>query len=74
MEIITKRFFITIVYLLGVATAFAEPPPPPGDGDGPDPPPPNISIDENLFVFLIGALFLGIYIIYKHQKKQKTPA
>jgi hypothetical protein len=71
MKIITNRFFVAIIYLLGISTAFAQNPPVPSNGVPPPPPAP--PIDENLFVLLIMALFLGVYTIYKHQKKTKIP-
>ena len=37
------------------------------------PPPPGLPIDENIYMLLIVALFLGIYIIYNNKLKTKTP-
>ena len=45
-----------------------DPPPPPAP-----PPPPGLPIDENIYMLLIVALFLGIYIIYNNKLKTKTP-
>ncbi|WP_290864484.1 hypothetical protein [Flavobacterium sp.] len=52
--------------------AFAVPKPPPPVYRKP-PSPPGLPIDENIFVLVIGAILLGIYIIYRHQLKTKAP-
>jgi hypothetical protein len=72
MKIIANRFFVTMIYLLGVSIAFAKPYPP-SPGYKRPPPPPGLPIDENLFIVLILAVLFGIYVIYKYQLKTKTP-
>ena len=69
---ITKKIILTVLmFLYGVLDMFCktdDPPPPPAP-----PPPPGLPIDENIYMLLIVALFLGIYIIYNHKLKTKTP-
>ena len=72
MKIILKKFFIVIIFLLGVLNAFAAPSPP-SPGAKKPPPPPGLPIDENLQIVLILGLLFGIYTIYRHQLKSKTP-
>ncbi|MBC7749672.1 MAG: hypothetical protein H7Z76_14055 [Methylotenera sp.] len=60
--------------MLGIFNAFAgiaNPPSPVGRRR--PPPPPGLAIDENIFILLLIALFMGIYIIYSFKLKQKTP-
>ncbi|MBC7846815.1 MAG: hypothetical protein H7Y10_10010 [Flavobacterium sp.] len=71
MKTIVNRFFILIITLLGVMDTFAAPSPP-MPGAKAKPPPPGLSIDDNLVVLLLMAIFLGIYIICKHQVKTKA--
>jgi hypothetical protein len=62
-----------MIYLFGIFNTFAAPHPPPPNGKKP-PPPPGLPIDDNLFILLLVAILLGIYIIYKYHKlKTKTP-
>ncbi|MBA4275305.1 MAG: hypothetical protein C0430_00880 [Flavobacterium sp.] len=72
MKIIASKLFFVIICLLGVTMAFAVPKPPPPVYRKP-PSPPGLPIDENIFVLVIGAILLGIYIIYRHQLKTKAP-
>ena len=69
---ITKKILLTVLmFLYGVLDMFCktdDPPPPPAP-----PPPPGLPIDENIYMLLIVALFLGIYIIYNNKLKTKTP-
>ncbi len=36
-------------------------------------PPPGLPIDENIFILIIIALLFGVYVIYSHRLKTKTP-
>jgi len=72
MKIFANHFFVLIVYLLGISIAFAKPNPPVPTYKIP-PAPPGLPIDENLFVLLIIAILLGIYIIFRRQSKTKVP-
>jgi len=49
------------------------PPAPNPFGRKKPPPPPGLPIDENIFILIIIALLFGIYIIYSHRLKTKTP-
>lgn len=76
MKIIQNILFVLITYLFTAVDAFAvgsgNPNPPPPNGKRP-PPPPGLPIDENLSILLLIALLFGIYIIYSHRLKTKTP-
>jgi hypothetical protein len=72
MKIITNKFLITMLCFLGSFVAFAGPTPPAPTHKKP-PPPPGLPIDENILIVLLIAILLGIYIIYKHNIKTKTP-
>ena len=72
MKIIGNNIFFVIIYLLGVTNAFAGPKPPAPNYKKP-PSPPGLPIDENISVLIILAIFLGIYIIFRHQLKTKAP-
>lgn len=77
MKIISQRFLIVVLVLLGSISAFAapSPPSPPSAQRIPPPPPdPPLPIDENLMLLFVAALLFGIYSIYKYRLKQKTPA
>jgi hypothetical protein len=65
-----RRFFIVIIYLFGIAIAFAQitPPPPPGSG-GPEPPPTAFPINEDIFIVFIIALLYGLFVIFRHKIK-----
>jgi hypothetical protein len=73
MKAITNIFFVLIIHLLNFSSSFAgQHPPPPNNGKKP-PPPPGLPIDKDLYLVLTIAVLFGIYIIYKHQLKTKTP-
>lgn len=61
-----------MICLLGITNTFAAPHPPPPTGKRP-PPPPGLPIDENILIVLIIALLFGVFIIYNHSIKTKTP-
>lgn len=72
MKIIVNKFLMTLICLMGISNAFAKPNPPAPTFKKP-PPPPGLPIDENIYVFLLIAVLFGIYIIYKHNiKNRKT--
>lgn len=79
MRIVSNKYFVLIAFLLGVLHDMAAGPKAPPEPDAnavvamEGPQPPGFSIDENIFVLLIVALFLGTYIVYKHKLKIKTP-
>jgi hypothetical protein len=75
MRIVSNRIFVLIVFLLGVLYDMAAAPkgPPSPTAKKKQPIPPGWPVDENIYILLIGALLLGIYIIYKHKLKTKTP-
>lgn len=75
MKTVKSKFFLIIIYLFGVMHTFAKPNPPhpPHPNKTNDPPPPGLPIDDNLFIVLIIAILFGIYVIYNHNIKQKTP-
>ena len=74
-----KTVIIIIVFIFGVAKVFAEvPPSPPPNGRGAAtanavPSPPGTPIDGNIYLLIIIATLLGLYIIYNHTLKIKTP-
>lgn len=71
----TVSFRITILCLFLNAMVYSAPPPPPpppAPTDGP-PPPLGFPIDENIMVVVVLAVIFGLYIVYKHHLKQKTP-
>lgn len=73
MKAISNFFLILTIFLLGVSSTYAgHHPPPPNNGKKP-PPPPGLSIEVDVYLILILAIILGIYIIYKYQLKAKTP-
>ncbi|MBF2707448.1 hypothetical protein [Flavobacterium soyangense] len=72
MRIIIKKFFIIIISLFGIMNSIAAPHPPNPGGKKP-PPPPGLPIDDGLYMLFIIALLYGIYIIYNHHIKTKTP-
>lgn len=75
MKTIKSRGFFILVCLFEVMQTFAapHPPHPKKTTDDPGPPPPGLPIDTGLYVLLILALLYGIYIIYIHNQKTKTP-
>jgi hypothetical protein len=48
-------------------------PHPPNPGGKKPPPPPGLPLDNGLYIVFFIALLYGIYIIYNHQLKTKTP-
>ncbi|MCI4444241.1 MAG: hypothetical protein JHC39_12130 [Lentimicrobium sp.] len=48
-------------------------PHPPNPGGKKPPPPPGLPIDDGIYIVFILALLYGIYIVYNHQLKTKTP-
>jgi hypothetical protein len=81
MKNVSKRFLLTVLLVFFWSEVFSQDPCPCGDGgDGSGvPPPPGgcppcpVIIDESIMILLIIALVLGVYIIYKHRIKTKTP-
>jgi hypothetical protein len=82
MKTLPNKFYLFIAFLFGTLDGIAgsgpKPPPPPPNAKatatmfGP-PPPEGLPIDENIFILIIIALIFGIYIIYGHRLKTKTP-
>ncbi|MBG6060905.1 hypothetical protein IWX83_000679 [Flavobacterium sp. CG_9.1] len=74
MKFLKSVFFILMILVLGIFNAFAGSANPPSPvGRRRPPPPPGLAIDENIFILVLIALFMGIYIIYSFELKQKTP-
>lgn len=73
MKIIANKFFITTLFLLGRFVLFAGPSGPPPPAFKKPPPPPGLPIDDSVFLVLIFAVVFGIYSIYNHNIKTKTP-
>ena len=71
MKTKVSKFFIAIVYPLGVAIAFAAPHPP-SPGFKKPPSPPGLPINEDIFIVFIIALLYGLYAIFRHKLKTKT--
>ena len=72
MKIIANKFFITLICLLCVSFVFAGPNPPPPTHKKP-PPPPGLPIDEHIYMIVVFVILFGIYTIYRHNLKTKTP-
>ena len=72
MKTMAIKFLITIIYLLGVTIVFAAPHPP-SPGFKKPPSPPGLSINEDIFIIFIIALLYGLYAIFRHKLKVKTP-
>ena len=72
MKIIANKFFMTMLFLLGSFVLFAGPTPPPPNFKKP-PPPPGLPIDEDILTLVVFAVLFGIYFIYNHNIKTKTP-
>jgi hypothetical protein len=72
MKYIANKLLTTLTCLIGISNTFAKPNPPPPNFKKP-PPPPGLPIDENLYILLLIAVLFGIYIIYRHNLKTKTP-
>lgn len=83
MNILPNKFYLFIAFLFGTVNGIAgsgpKPPPPPPNAKATaamsDPlmPPPGLPIDENICILIIIALIFGIYVIYSHKLKTKTP-
>ena len=75
MKILPNKFYLFIAFLFGTLCAIAGNPPPVPNPAGrrKPPPPPGLPIDENIFILIIIALLFGMYIIYSHRLKTKTP-
>jgi len=71
MKIVPNKFYLLIAFLFGTLCAIAQQTPPRPRRR--PPPPPGLAIDENIFILVLIALFMGIYIIYSFELKQKTP-
>jgi len=63
-----RGFFIAIIYLFGIAIAFAAPNPP-SPGFKKPPPPPGLSTSEDIFIVFIIALMYGLFVIFRHKMK-----
>jgi hypothetical protein len=73
MKIIANKFFMTALFFLGSIVLFAGPTPPPPNFKRP-PPPPGLPIDDSILILVAIAILFGIYIIYNHNIKTKTPS
>jgi hypothetical protein len=76
MKILPNKFYLFIAFLFGkfyVIAAIQAPPTPNPMGRRRPPPPPGLPIDENIFILIIIALLFGVYIVYSHRLKTKTP-
>jgi hypothetical protein len=76
MRIFINIFFVVVLFLLDIVGVMAGPNPPvpsPRKKGGGPPPNPGLPIDQDLVILLIIAVLFGVYVIYKHQLKQKTP-
>ena len=76
MNILPNKFYLFIVFLFGTLHAMAGNPalPEPNPmGRRKPPPPPGLPIDENISILIIIALIFGMYVIYGHRLKTKTP-
>lgn len=75
MKIVVDKFFLLLVFVLGALRGIAAdgPPAPNPLGRKKPPSPPGFPIDENSMILVAFALLFGIYIIYKHRLKTKTP-
>jgi hypothetical protein len=76
MKILPNKFYLFIAFLFGMLHTIAGnggPPTPGIAGRRKPPPPPGLPIDENIFILIVIALLFGMYIIYSHRLKTKTP-
>ena len=78
----TKEIILTLtVFFLGIGDVLCKsevPPPPPPTSrvtavSAFPPPPDGLPVNENIFILIIIAILLGVYIIYNHNLKTKTP-
>lgn len=74
MIIAKKNIFTLLVVLTAIVDLFAlgATPPEPFARKKP-PPPPGLPIDEHVFIIMLLAFFFGMYIVYSHKLKIKTP-
>ena len=72
MKTMVSKFFIAIIYLLGVTIAFAAPHPP-SPGFKKPPSPPGLPINEDIFIVFIIALLYGLYAHFRYKLKTKAP-
>lgn len=61
-----------LTFLFGVFNSIAQNSPPFPEKKKP-PKPPKMPIDENIYILILIAILFGIYIIYNHRLKTKTP-
>lgn len=61
-----------LTFLFGVFNSVAQNSPP-FPGKKKPPTPPKMPIDENIYILILIAILFGIYIIYNHRLKTKTP-
>jgi hypothetical protein len=71
MKFLKSVFFILMIGIFNAFAGSGNPPSPVGRRR--PPPPPGLAIDENIFILVLIALIMGIYIIYSFERKQKTP-
>ena len=73
MKIVPNKFYLFIAFLFGTIFVIAAGPSPPNPYGKKPPPPPGLPIDDYIYILIIIALLFGIYIIYGHKLKTKTP-
>jgi uncharacterized membrane-anchored protein YitT (DUF2179 family) len=74
MKLVPKVTLTVLMFFVGFFQAIAQTPPAPNPfGRRRPPPPPGLPIDDSIFVAVILAIFLGIYLVYTQSYKAKTP-